>query len=163
MVERRQIQTIQVYNGQQIVLDGEVTLEVLHPPSPALRRSQWDGNNNGLVFRLAYGEVSFLLTADIEAEVERYLVLTHRNLKSSVMKAAHHGSKTSTIPTFLESVSPVAVAISAGEDNRFGHPHPEVVERLEQQVGQQRIYQTAEHGNIEFISNGRSLWVKTQQ
>ncbi len=163
MVERRQIQTIQVYNGQQIVLDGEVTLEVLHPPSPALRRSRWDGNNNGLVFRLAYGEVSFLLTADIEAEVERYLALTHRNLKSSVMKAAHHGSKTSTIPTFLESVSPVAVAISAGVDNRFGHPHPEVVERLEQQVGQQRIYQTAEHGNIEFISNGRSLWVKTQR
>jgi competence protein ComEC len=163
MVDRRQIQTIQIYTGQQIMLDDEVTVEVLHPPSPPLRGSQWERNNNGLVFRLVYGEVSFLLTADIEAEAEIYLARSYRDFKSSVMKVAHHGSRTSTTPTFLEMVNPLAVAISAGEDNRFGHPHPEVVERLEQQVGRQRIYQTAEHGNIEFISDGRSLWVKTQR
>jgi competence protein ComEC len=163
MVDRQQLRTVQAYTGQQIILDDEVTLEVLHPPWPPRQGSQWGRNNNGLVFRLVYGEVSFLLTGDIEAEAESHLALSHRNLKSSVMKVAHHGSKTSTTPTFLESVDPLAVAISSGEDNRFGHPHPEVVECLEQQVGRQRIYQTAEHGNIEFISDGRSLWVKTQR
>jgi competence protein ComEC len=162
-VDRRRISPERVFASQQIILDEAVTLEVLHPPSLPLRGTPSDRNNNALVFRLVHGEVSFLLTADIEAEAEMYLVRSHQNLNSSVMKVAHHGSKTSTTPTFLESVSPVAVVISAGEDNRFGHPHPEVVERLEQKVDGQRIYQTAEHGNIEFISDGRSLWVNTQR
>jgi competence protein ComEC len=162
-VNGRHIRPARVFAGEQIVLDEEVILEVLHPPSLPLRGTPSDRNNNGLVFRLVYGKVSFLLTADIEAEAENYLVRSHQNLNSSVMKVAHHGSQTSTTPTFLESVSPVAVVISAGENNRFGHPHPEVVQRLEQYLGSQRIYQTAEHGNIEFISDGTNLWVNTQR
>ena len=84
-------------------------------------------NNNGLVFRLVYGEVSFLLTADIEAEAERHLLRSSYELRSDVLKVPHHGSKTSTTPAFLRRVDPSLAVISAGADNQYGHPHPEVV------------------------------------
>lgn len=160
-LERQQLDAIQVSAGYQVALDEGVVLEVLHPasfPGPAS-----DRNNNSLVFRLVYGDLSFLLTGDIEAEAERYLAQTSASLASSVLKVAHHGSKTSTTAEFLQRASPTMAVISAGADNRFGHPHPDVVARLEQAVGEDSIYQTAEQGNIHFISDGHSLWVKTRR
>ena len=53
--------------------------------------------------------------------------------------------------------------IRAGGDNRFGHPHGEVVQRLEQAIGEHRVYRTADHGDIEFISDGSGLWVKSHR
>ena len=58
----------------------------------------------------------------------------------NILKAAHHGSKTSTTPAFLEAASPTVVVISAGADNRYGHPNTEVLKRLEQAVGADRVY-----------------------
>jgi competence protein ComEC len=159
-LERQQLEAVQVSAGYQIALDKGVMLGVLHPAS--FRDLASDRNNNSLVFRLVYGEVSLLLTGDIEAEAERYLAQTSSGLASSVLKVAHHGSRTSTTAEFLQWASPTLAVISAGADNRFGHPHPDVVARLEQAVGEDRIYQTAERGNIHFISDGRGLWVKTQ-
>ena len=113
------------------------------------------------MLRLVHGSVSFLLTADIEAEAERRLFREETPLRSSVLKVGHHGSKTSTTPGFLSEVSPAAAVTSAGVDNRFGHPHVEVVERLVAAVGGPRGYLTADRGYIEFISDGERLWVKT--
>ena len=61
-----------------------------------LRGPAWDSNNNSLVLRLSYGDMSFLLTGDIKEEAERYLARTSAGLDSDVLKAAHHGSKSST-------------------------------------------------------------------
>jgi competence protein ComEC len=160
-LERQQLETISVSAGYQVVLDEGVVLETLHP-SPFSGPSS-DPNNNSMVFRLVYGDLSVLLTGDIEAEAEGYLTQTPSSLGSTVLKVAHHASKTSTTPEFLRRVNPSLAVISAGAGNQFGHPHPDVVARLEHAVGADRIYQTAEQGNIEFISDGRSLWVKTQR
>jgi competence protein ComEC len=138
-------------------------LEVLHPPPPNGGREFSERNNNGLVLRLVYRDVSVLLTADIEAEAENYLVAQGRQMRSQVLKAAHHGSKTSTTGGFLERVDPWVAVISAGRDNPFGHPHPEVLARLEAAVGASQVYLTAECGSIELISDGRGLWVGTER
>jgi len=112
--------------------------------------------------------VSFLLTADIEEEAESKLVAARADLASTVLKVAHHGSKTSTTPEFLAVVNPQVAVISAGKDNPFGHPSAEVVERLEEKLGSENIYltydaKTDEHHTIEFITNGGRLWVRVER
>ena len=117
-----------------------------------------------IVLRLVYGEVSFLLTADIEEEeAERRLLEEGLPIDSDVLKVPHHGSRTSTTPGFLSAVAPAAAVISAGADNPYGHPHPEVMDRLGLTPGEDRTYLTAERGDIEFISDGERLWVRTQR
>jgi competence protein ComEC len=104
-LKRRHLQPIQVFSGHHIVLGDGVVLEVVNPTQSLLRGTASDRNNNGLVLRLVHGEVSFLLTGDIEAEAESYLARTQSGLESTVMKVAHHGSQTSTTPEFLQRVN----------------------------------------------------------
>jgi len=77
-----------------------------------------------------------------------------------VLKVGHHGSETSTCHEFLAVVNPQLAVISAGKDNPYGHPSPEVMERLEEELGSENIFRTDEHGTIEFITDGERLWVK---
>ena len=162
-LERHRILPIRLFAGYRLELDHDASLEVLHPPGAAAPGGFTDPNNNGLVLRLVYRDVSILLTADIEAEAERRLLDASAPIKSDVLKIAHHGSKTSTTAPFLEKVQPSLVIISAGADNRFGHPHAEVVNRLQHAVGDRNIYRTAENGDTEVISDGTDLWVKTER
>ncbi len=76
------------------------------------------------------------------------------------MKVAHHGSRTSTSQQFLAAVDPEVAVISVGAANTFGHPSPEVVERLVDRVGEDSVYRTDEDGTVEFITDGEKLWVK---
>ena len=107
--------------------------------------------------------MSFLLAADIEALAENYLVGSAPVLESVVLKVPHHGSKTSSTVEFLGRVKSSQVVISAGVENQYGHPHAEVVARLEETSGVMEIYQTGQRGSIEFSSDGRRLWIKTQR
>jgi competence protein ComEC len=161
VINRNQTPVMNLAAGQNLALDDGVVLETLHPPPVPLRGSPSDRNNNALVFRLVYREVSFLLTGDIEAAAEEQLVGSSTILESDVLKVAHHGSNSSTGPAFLEAVNPRAAVISAGADNRFGHPHAEVLTRLEQALGAEQVYQTSRQGSLEFISDGQVLWVKS--
>ena len=147
--------------GQVLTLEVGVFLEVLHPPAAPLRGPAWDSNNNSLVLRLTYGEMSFLLTGDIEEEAERYLIRNGGEVKSDVLKAGHHGSNSSTTGTFLGAVQPRWVVISAGADNQYGHPHPAVLNRLNEAVGGENVYSTAAQGTIHFRTDGEQLWVET--
>jgi competence protein ComEC len=126
---------------------------VLHPGAELLENA----NNNSVVTRLVYGEVSVLLPGDIEAVVEQRLVADGATLASTVLKAAHHGSCSSTTDEFLETVDPEVVVISVGAENRFGHPCAEVLERLQELP----VYRTDEQGAIEVISDGAQVWVET--
>ncbi len=162
-LEEHRILPIRLFAGYRIQLDQDISLEVLHPPGAAEPGKFTDANNNGLVLRLVYREVSILLTADIEAEAERRLLDATNPLKSDVLKIAHHGSKTSTTAPFLQEVRPSLAIISAGADNRFGHPHAEVVSRLQHTVGDRNIYRTDQNGDTEVISDGTTFWVKTQR
>ncbi len=149
--------------GQRIDLGGGALLEVLAPPPEQIIGSGSADNNNGVVLRLVYGQVSFLLAADIEAEAEKELVASEVDLKSAVLKVAHHGSRTSTTPSFLRAVSPAAAVVSAGAENPFGHPHDDVIERLDAMPGSDYTYVTSEHGDVEFTTDGRRLWATTQR
>ena len=163
VLSRREQPAASLRAGQRIRLGDAVTLEVLSPadtaPPAGIRPS---ANNGSLALRLDYGEISFLFTGDIESDLERRLAAIYPDrLPADVLKVAHHGSKTSTSPEFLRAVNPRAAVISAGRNNRFGHPHPEVTARLEAAVGPSNLFLTARDGSIEFISDGVNLWVST--
>ena len=163
VLEQRGHPVATVRAGHRVALDDGVALDILHPPAaglpPGVARS---ANNASLVLRLTYGKVSFLLTGDIAQDAERYLVAASgAELQSDMLKVAHHGSKTSTSPAFLQSVAPRSAAVSSGRDNRFGHPDAGVMARLESAVGASRVFLTARDGTIEYVSDGVRLWVNT--
>jgi competence protein ComEC len=156
-----------VYEGQaglSLMLDEGLEMLVLHPGV-----EMWESaNDNSVVTRLMYGQVSLLLTGDIEAEVEEHLVGAQHAvpLQSTVLKAAHHGSCSSTTQEFLDAVDPELIIISVGADNRFGHPCDEVLERLEARAEQGRsvpVYRTDEHGTVEIVSDGMQMWVEVER
>ena len=91
------------------------------------------------------------------------LVAEGANLGSNVLKVAHHGSRSSSLPQFLDRVGPAVAVISVGADNRFGHPHDETVHALESLLRKDRILLTKDRGDIEFVSDGRRLWVRTER
>jgi competence protein ComEC len=160
LVEEKQIKRDKAQAGQEIDLGNGIRLEVLNPPVSLWEGTSDDVDNNGVVLRLSWGKVSFLFTADIREEVEFELIGQRASLKSTVLKVSHHGSKTSTTSQFLAAVAPEVAVISVGEDNPFGHPSPEVVERLIDRLGEDNVYRTDEDGTIEFITDGEKLWVK---
>ena len=124
-------------------------------------------NNSSIVTRLVYGQVAVLLTGDIEADVEHQLVAEGAALSSTVLKAAHHGSCSSTTQAFLDAVAPEVVVISVGADNDFGHPCAEVLERLEQTVSEGDrglpVYRTDEYGAVDVVTDWVQVWVKTER
>jgi len=144
--------------GLGLTLDQGLEMTVLHPGVELLTGTAADSNNNSIVTRLVYGQVSVLLTGDIEAVVEQQLVKDGAMLASIVLKAAHHGSCTSTTEDFLETVDPEVVVISVGADNRFELPCDEVLERLDGLP----VYRTDERGTVEVISDGAQVWVETE-
>lgn len=105
------------------------------PIVPRLRFKRSPSNNSSVVYHVMLGERSFLLTGDIEKDAERLLSdeESHR-IRADVLKVAHHGSQSSSTSAFLDAVSPRIALISCGRRNRFGHPHPAVVERLSERV-----------------------------
>ncbi len=151
---------IEAVSGQTIRLGDGVVLQVLHPPERLFTGTGSDDNNNSVVLKLTYGDISFLLTGDVERIAEQLLVESGSNLRSTVLVAPHHGSRTSSSPEFLQAVSPSLVAISAGKNNRFGHPHPEALSALAAAVGNERVYITAANGDVVFATDGRRLWVQ---
>ena len=164
-LRRQEITPINVYQGYEIVLGGGVTLEVLNPRAAgggAETAREADSNNDGVVIRLTYGSVSFLLTADIESATELRLVNGPDILASDVLKVAHHGSRTSSTEEFLAAVAPAVAVVSAGQDNSFGHPNREVTGRLETRLGASGVFRTDRDGDVEFVTDGTNLWVRTE-
>jgi competence protein ComEC len=159
-----------VYQGEaglRVTLDEGVEMAVLHPGAELASESGGDVNDDSVVTRLTWGAVSVLLPGDIKAEVERRLVAQGAPLRSTVLKAAHHGSCTSTTAGFLGAVEPEVVVISVGADNDFGHPCAEVLERLELALGEVEgtapVYRTDEHGTVEVITDGARVWVEAER
>ena len=116
-----------------------------------------------MVLRLTWGKVSFLFTADIREEAEFELIGQRANLRSTVLKVAHHGSDTSTTSQFLAAAAPEVAVICVGADNSFGHPSPEVMQRLIDGLGEDNVYRTDEDGTVEFITDGERLWVRADR
>ncbi|MEJ5200217.1 MAG: ComEC/Rec2 family competence protein [Anaerolineae bacterium] len=137
---------------------GRMQLTVLHPARPMLIGTAADDNNNAIVLRLDYGRTSLLLTGDAESEAEADMMRAGLPLKADLLKVGHHGSRGSTSAPFLAAVAPRRAVIQVGADNAFGHPHPEVLRRLE--AAGVEILRTDRQGRIEAISDGRDLWIR---
>jgi competence protein ComEC len=144
--------------GQSFSWDG-VQVDFLWPEPSANEISATAKNNDSLVVRLHYGDRTILLPGDAEKQVE-YTMLAENApgfLHADVLKVGHHGSKNSTMPQFLDAVNPRVSVISAGEENPYGHPHPELLERLEGNGTQ--ILRTDRDGAVQILTDGHSLQV----
>ena len=140
--------------GSIIDLDG-VRVEILHAPENV---SLTTGNEASNVYRVSYGNTSFLFTGDLVKEQEAELLKKHPALESTVLQVPHHGSATSSSPAFVTAVHPGWAVFSVGADNSFGHPRPEIVKRFHD-VGA-AICRTDEDGAIVFYSDGTRLRVE---
>lgn len=139
--------------GETILIEDGVRLEIVHPTQ---LNTAGDRNNESVSLRLVYGDFSLLLTGDAEVEAEREMVGGKRPLISTVYKAGHHGSNSSSSAPFLAAVQPQIAIISAGADNSYGHPHEEVLERLAD--GKTAVLRTDELGTIELITDGKVMY-----
>lgn len=141
--------------GEEYNLGDGAYLTVLYPYTDV---SKIETNAGSLVMQLRYGQHTFLLTGDAPIGSELVLIGTDNlKLQSTVLKLGHHGSDTSTSFAFLEKVRPTYGIISAGKNNHYGHPHPDVLNRaLKFNVN---ILQTSELGTITFSTNGKEIKV----
>jgi competence protein ComEC len=136
---------------------GAVSGSILWPEDTSEERAA--KNDDSVVIRLTDGSRSLMLPGDIERPSERQILADDPPLSADFLKVAHHGSRTSTIDAFLSAVNPAFAAISSGKDNSFGHPSPDVVERLES--AGVRVYRTDRDGAITVTTDGRALSVTT--
>ncbi len=160
-LDARNVDVQEGIQGMTVALGEEVVLEVLNPPQPLHSGTSSDLNNNSIALRLTYGEASALLMADLFTEAEYGLLDAGIDVSADVLKVGHHGSATSTSPDLLAAVRPAAAAVSVNEENRFGHPSPEVMARLAGAVGPDQLFTTAGDGCISFASDGGRWWVST--
>jgi competence protein ComEC len=127
---------------------------VLHPPEPEWER-QRVRNDDSIVLRLAYGDVEMLLTGDAGVGVEASLPPFDRTRRIRVLKAGHHGSRTSSGAFLLSQYEPLVALISAGRHNVFGHPAPEVMARLA--GANVWSWRTDRDGAVSLETDGREL------
>lgn len=134
---------------------GPITLETLYPEKIDLEKNI---NNNCLVHRLTYDQVRFLLTGDIERRAEDLIVKQVPDLKATVLKIPHHGSRSSSSVPLIDEVSPRYAVISLGEGNMFHFPHEGVLEKYERR--DIKIFRTDQNGAVTFITDGTDLKVR---
>jgi len=137
---------------------GDVRIRVLNPPAPDWERRRVR-NDDSVVIEVVYRDVALLLTGDIGAEVERALIPLLTPARVRVLKVAHHGSRTSSSPQLLDAWRPAIALISCGRGNRFGHPTPEVLQRLEQSGV--RVLRTDRDGEITLVTDGYAITTHT--
>jgi competence protein ComEC len=143
-----------IAQGDNFTLDG-VEVQVLWPPRGDKNSSS--GNNDSIVLHLKYGRVAFLLAGDIEQPAETSLCGSDSDLRADLLKVPHHGSKTSSTYPFLDKVNPTYAVISVGVRSRFGHPHPDVVNRYVQRGVE--LFETGRDGMVTAETDGNHLSV----
>jgi len=146
------VETILARRGQRLSLGGGAYADILYPNGDV---SKLETNTGSIIMRVVYGETEFMLTGDAPLSIENWLVTQKEELRSDVLKAGHHGSRTSTSDQFLAAVAPALVVVSAGEDNSYGHPHQEVLERVAEAGA--RTLSTIESGTITLVSDGITI------
>lgn len=151
-------EALQVRTGTVIPFDSAVRLDVLGPDDQAVQSD--DTNNASIVIKLSHGAVSFLLTGDAEMQENQAIRAHGSDVRSTVLKLGHHGSRTSTNEDWLRAVQPQLGIISVGAGNSFGHPHPEVIAALN--TAGVPYLRTDEHGTITVTSDGTQIHATSQ-
>jgi competence protein ComEC len=145
--------------GDAIDFGDGVVARILFPNGTVSAKAETNDASVNVV--ITYGEHSFLFTGDLSSKHERQLFGNTLPRGVTVYKAGHHGSKTSSGEELLSYVKPEYAVISAGKDNRYGHPNPEALERLHKYA--KETISTIDRGTITFTSNGRILDMETEK
>ena|GEM_PF-160390 len=142
--------------GQTIDFDPAVDIEVLNPGTTYSD----DLNENSVVLKITYGDTSFLLMGDAGLETEENIMETGYYINSDILKVGHHGSQSGSGEAFISAVSPEVSVIEVGAENDYGHPDPEILERL-QTVS--KVYRTDLDGTVTVTTDGSTYTVTTQK
>lgn len=147
IIKKKNIPRYLARAGTRIPLGDGASLDILFPDKDV---STWDNNDGSIVARILYGNHSFILTGDASIKTEKYLLdkFNQEVFDADFLKVGHHGSRTSTSLEFLQAVTPRYALISNGIDNKYGHPHDEVIDRLSSLNIE--ILRTDERGTIVF-------------
>lgn len=139
IVKKKHINVILVKIGDRVNIDAESYFDILWPEEKQISDNVL--NNNSILAKFVQNNFSMLCTGDIEEIAEKAILKANSNkLRATVLKVAHHGSKTSSIEEFIDSVKPKIALIGVGENNNFGHPNANVISRIEA-IGT-KIYRT---------------------
>lgn len=159
LVAKKGIKYVIASQGQVLDWGDCVKAEVLAPVgSIEKRQGAKDLNNTSVVIRLSYGDVSFMMVGDCGTEQEETITPVYGpGLKSTILRAGHHGSDTSSGEEFVNLVSPEVVVISAGKRNKFGHPKQSVIDKFESMGS--RIYRTDYSGTVIVKTDGKDYEV----
>lgn len=150
------IRQLKAKRGLVLSLGDGATLTILYPSTDI---EGFETNDASVVSKLVYGKKSFMLTGDSTKKAEYALLsMNEEILDVDVLQAGHHGSRTSTSPLYAEAASPLFAVVSAGKDNKYGHPHDITIQTLSK-VGAE-ILSTAYSGTIKFETDGDNLWLK---
>ncbi len=147
--------------GKTIDLGSGAILTVLFPSNSSSSSFVKNPNNNSVVEMLEYKGNRILFTGDAEASIEKKLVVGGTDLKADILKVGHHGSNTSTTDGFVAAIQPQVAVIEVGAKNRYGHPRPEILSRLD--MNNVKYYRTDNDGTIKIISDGKNFQIFTDQ
>lgn len=158
LAREKKIMIVHEIKGNRFSWDG-VEAQFLWPEISPEEIGPSAKNNDSLVLRLQYGDRSVMLPGDAEKQAESAMLAENNEerLRSDALKIGHHGSKNSTTADFLAAVHPQIAVISAGEDNPYGHPSPEVLERLT--ASAIRVLRTDRNGAVHMLTDGQRLEV----
>ena len=151
-MEKKGLTAVPLHSGTEISCPEGAEFQVVAPEAGDV----WEGlNNYSGVIRLLYGDTSFLFAGDAEKDSEYKIVKEGHVVEADVLKCGHHGSRTSTTAKFLKAVAPDYVVISCGQDNDYGHPHEETLEKLN--ILGTSIYRTDTDKTVLARSDG--VWI----
>lgn len=151
---------VAVSAGYRLVSDDNITLEVLHPQGPPGANA--DVEDTGLVLRISYGDTSFLITTDLSARAEETMLSAGWYVGSTVLLLPAHGNPTANSAVFLRAAQPQVTVVTVGAGNRSGLPAPETINRLREATSGP-LYRTDQHGTVEMVTDGHTLWVSTER
>lgn len=155
-IQNRSIEKVIARDGMRITLDQKrnIYLDIIYPNKEI---EGMDLNDGSVVAKLIYGQNSFLFTGDAGVYAENLMMWeeTENDLDIDVLKLGHHGARSSSSLLWLEKTSPELAIISAGKNNSYGHPHKEILERLESL--KIPFLSTVDTGTILIKSDGQKL------
>ena len=160
LIKDKNTNLIIVKKGDYIKIDQYSYFEILFPEENYIKDNIL--NNNSIVAKFVSENISMLFTGDIEEIAEKRLYELYKNTnksEASIIKVAHHGSKSSSTEKFLSLVKPKIAVIGVGKDNNFGHPNSNVIERIRKYTT--IIYRTDKCGEIEIKFNKNEVKINT--
>ena len=150
-IKKNNIPNILAKRGMKLDIGGGATIDILFPDRDV---SAWTTNDGSIVAKLSYGNTSVMLTGDATTKTEKIILgeNTPKQLRSTILKVGHHGSRTSTSPEFVKNVFPIYALISDGKNNKYGHPHQDTLDTLSSFGA--KIFRTDLLGAIVMKSDG---------